>query len=277
MKSISAALVIAAGLLLMPMAGAETFHISHCSAGCPDGTPESNEILVRNLYAVSINQQSGLADWVAYRVLQATVGVASLLPREWRAESLVHSLAPPLATVSNEPGGRQPLLENSPEQVYRLTEFRINASDQGRLVPMTSFAGTSYWQDLNYLSVMSPLKADMRGGAWSRLDQAINQLAQTAGEVFVLAGPLFAYHSPATSAITAVGDIPAAYFKVVVDSGGRVSAFVFDQSLPRHAAFCDQISDLDSVEQISNLRLFPEASEWPRGSLNEALGCQKSE
>lgn len=277
MKFAGAAVAMTASLMLMSAAAAETIHISHCPAACPAGAPESNEILVRHLFAVSINRQTGIADWVAYKVLRDTVGVASLLPRDWQEDNLVQSAALPQDTLSNGASLGQPVPDNSPDQVYRLTEFSINASDQGRLVPMTSFAGTSYWQDLNYLSVMSPLKADMRSGAWSRLDQAINQLAQSAGEIYVLAGPLFAYQSQGTAVITSAGSIPPAYFKVVADSGGRVSAFVFDQNLPPHAAFCDQVSDLSEVERISGLSLFPQPSQWPRGSLNAALGCAQTE
>ncbi|MEQ8955791.1 MAG: hypothetical protein RL120_16790, partial [Gammaproteobacteria bacterium] len=58
---------------------------------CPAGAPASNEIVVRHLFAAAINSQTGIADWVAYRVLRDSLGVASLLPRYWAQDSLLVS------------------------------------------------------------------------------------------------------------------------------------------------------------------------------------------
>lgn len=62
------------GLIVLSGASAQTVHIAHCLAGCPEGAPAANEIVVRQLFAASLNYQTGLADWVAYRVLPGTVG-----------------------------------------------------------------------------------------------------------------------------------------------------------------------------------------------------------
>ena len=79
-------------------------HIAHCLQGCPAGTPDSNEIVVRHLYAVSINAGSQLADWVSYRVLPDSIGVASLLPREWQTDQLARNGAQ--AEQINDAGGQ---------------------------------------------------------------------------------------------------------------------------------------------------------------------------
>lgn len=270
-------LLAVAALAVAGSAPAQSIHIAHCLAGCPGGTAASNEILVRNLFAVSVNQQTGLADWVSYRVMQGTIGVASLLPREWHADDLLDETLRSAPLPESEPRLRQPSLENQQDQAYRITEFTVNASDRGRLVPMSSFAATSYWRDLNYLSVMSPLKSAMRNGPWSRLDQSINLLAQSLGEVYVVAGPVY---DAATSPQSALGEnsfLPRAYFKVVADAAGRLSVFVFDQDLPPHASYCAQRSSLAELEQAVGLTLFPLATAWPSSSLDSELGCPSGE
>jgi endonuclease G len=261
-------------LVLLPATGvqAQTLHIAHCLAGCPRGTEADNELVVRHLYAVSINARTHLADWVAYRVLKDTIGVASLLPREWRADDLSANSLQPDTLAGADTGIRQPNLENQQDQAYRLTEILISPGDRGRLVPMSSFAATAYWSDLNLLSVMSLQKSDMRQGPWARLDQAINALARSEGEVAVVSGPVYdALDYEAGRGEDGV--MPRAFYKVVALADGRLSAFVFLQDLPQHASYCRQLTSVEEVERSTGLELFPLQPDWPRGDLNLALGC----
>lgn len=158
-------------LMTAPALSAQTVHIAHCAAGCPTGAPAANETVVRHLFAASINYQTGLADWIAYRVVPGSVGIASLLPREWQVDDLLaQGITEEIAAT---PGFVQPDLSNLQDRDYRITEFIINPEDRGRLVPMSSFAGTPYWDGLNYLSNMAPIPVGLRLGPWSRLDQAV--------------------------------------------------------------------------------------------------------
>ena len=68
--------------------------IVHCLDGsCPvwHGDDAKDEIVVRQLFASQIDSlgDGQLPRWVAYRILGEGIGVASLLPREWVAESLL--------------------------------------------------------------------------------------------------------------------------------------------------------------------------------------------
>ncbi|MCB1670075.1 MAG: DNA/RNA non-specific endonuclease [Gammaproteobacteria bacterium] len=256
---------------VMPPLEAGQLTIAHCLQGCPTGTSSANEILVRHLYAVSINPGTRLADWVSYRILPGSIGVASLLPRDWQSDDLARN---GIRVEQLRGEGDQLVQQASGDQqdsVYRITEFSVAAGDQGRLVPMTSFAGTSYWSDLNLLSIMSLMKSDLRLESWSRLDQAVNSLVRSDGELFVVAGPI--YQSAGTGQPGTVGAVPDAYFKVVANASGQLAAFIFDQDLPAHASHCDQLTGLDAVESASGLDLFPTADAWPTGSLASRLGC----
>ena len=252
---------------------AQTVHISHCLAGCPAGSPTTNDMVVRNLFAASINPQNALADWVSYRVLKGTVGVASLLPREWSRDNLLDYSPSSADLDSAAPSFSQPDLTGQPDQSYRITEMVIDPADQGRLVPFSSFAGTPYWSDLNRVTNMAPIRNEVRIGPWSRLDQAINELAALQGELFVISGPVYQVTEPLTTASSSANNLPAAFFKVIANKNGQLSAFLFQQDIRQHERFCSQLSNLQTVEQLSGLDLLPQQQSWPLADLNGELGC----
>ena len=124
------------------MVHGQIVHVAHCMADCPSGAPPNNEVVVHQLYAASVNSDSGLADWVAYRILGESVGVASLLPRQWKQDQLLPDNA------GNEPGDSQgPRLTQEAvitqsDRSYRINEYIFDPDDRGRLAPMTSFEST---------------------------------------------------------------------------------------------------------------------------------------
>jgi len=253
-------------------ASAQTVHIAHCLAGCPVGAPAANEIVVRHLFAASINYQTGLADWVAYRVLPDSVGVASLLPRFWESDELLSQAAP--EDVVAAPQFVQPDLSNQQDSAYRITEIIVNPEDRGRLVPMSSFAGTPYWEDLNYLSNMSPIPGDLRIGPWSRLDQAINELAERTGDVYVVSGPL--YVGPDSASVgDQAGNGPVAFFKFVATATSH-AAFVFPYTVAQHSSYCDRLTSVEALQQRSGLEFQPEQTESSANTLHRLLGCGDS-
>lgn len=255
-------------LLTLPALSAQTVHIAHCLAGCPAGAPVANEIVVRHLFAASINYQTGLADWVAYRVLPGSVGIASLLPREWLVDELItQGIA---EEITATPDFLQPDLSNLQDRDYRITEFIINPEDRGRLVPMSSFAGTPYWDDLNYLSNMAPIPVGLRLGPWSRLDQAVNDLAREEPEVFVVSGPLF--NSAEATAGTGIADGPVAFFKFIATSSSH-AAFVFPATSPEHSSYCERLTGLDQLQRLSGLELLPNKQDPGSDDLYKMLGC----
>mgnify|MGYP003671393357 CR=1 FL=1 len=260
-------------LVWVAYASAQTVHISHCMAGCPvddsNMALDNSEIVVRQLFVASINGDNGLADWQAYRVLADSVGVASLLPRIWYEDSLVRGSTGLAETIDEEPQFVQSVSTDAEERSYQLNEITLLSADQGRLVPMSSFAGTPYWSELNYLSNMAPLPYELRVGSWSRLDQAINALADRIGEVYVVSGPI--HRSPGATG-RADTDTPAAYFKVI-STPDAVTAFIFESDVQQHISFCDQISTLETVEAETGLLLYPQHQGKFSATLHEQLKC----
>jgi len=232
---------------------------------------DDNEIVVRQLFVASIDRARGLADWQAYRVLADSVGVASLLPRTWFEDTLVTPSAGLPESPDEQPEFVQSVSSDAEERSYQLSEIKLLSEDQGRLVPMTSFAGTPYWEELNYLSNMAPLPVDLRVGSWSRLDQSINAFADRVGEVYVLSGPIFA---PQTAGDNEAMNSPEAYFKVV-SVGDAASAFIFRGNLKQHVDFCAQRTTLDAVQTATLLSLYPQRERGFTATLDEQLGCEQ--
>ena len=252
---------------------AQTLHVSHCLSGCPTGSAATNELIIRHLFVVSINQQTRLADWVSYRILDGSIGVASLLPRDWHDDDLMQSGFQSSDLSGDQSRISQPDLQGQQDSSYRVNEIIINSGDRGRLVPMSSFANTSYWPDLNLLSVMSLIKPDLRLGSWARLDQSVNQLVQQTADAYVLVGPIFGNTESVSLENAEDSNAPVAYFKIVANAEGEMSVFVFDQNASLHVNYCALLSDLATVESLTGFDLFPLAEGWPRGTLNRQLGC----
>lgn len=278
MKCISRFLIqwasLIVGLSLVGVCFAEQIHIAHCKDGCPASFSDStsavqSEIITRHLYAASISS-SGLADWVAYQVLPETVGVASLLPRYWRLDELSRVADALASEVGESTRIVQPDLSDSQDRDYRTNEVTLLEEDRGRLVPMTSFAGTPYWDELNYLSNMTLLPTALRTGAWSRLDQAVNELAQVGASYHVISGPIYSNEQRDSSSIL----VPELFFKVVAGSDG-LAAFGFPANVEPQASFCDFSLSLADLSSASGLIFFPNSNNLLPEDLIADLGCQR--
>ena len=63
-------LAIALGVLVLAglqAPSAQEVYSRRCLAGCPDGSPASNELVIREICVLSNNPETKFADWVAYR------------------------------------------------------------------------------------------------------------------------------------------------------------------------------------------------------------------
>ncbi|MCG8448337.1 MAG: DNA/RNA non-specific endonuclease [Pirellulales bacterium] len=235
---------------------AQEIHIVHCLQGCPTGTPATNDLVVREIFALSSNHETKFADWVAYRVTSETIGSSKSLKRDWEADDL---LAPSETLEPNDYNGA----------------FNQLGTDRGHQAPLASFAGTVFWRSTNILSNITPQKSDLNQGPWVALESAIRDVAYDRKQIYVVTGPIF---DPTENQMTLPSaneahQVPTGYFKVVASSDGQVTAFLFDQDDSRSTDYCDRIETLSHVENASGLDIFPRASGWPTGDLHAALAC----
>lgn len=154
--------------------------------------------------------------------------------------------------------------------------FRALKPDRGHQAPLASFAGTNFWRVTNILSNITPQKSALNQGPWVRLETAVRDAAYAMREVYVVTGPICDRDADSMQLPGAdeSHSVPTGYFKVVADSRGRLTAFLFDQDTPRGMNHCDGIVTLQSVEMASGLDLFPREPSWPDGGLEARLGCE---
>lgn len=92
----------------------------------------SNDFIIRGIYVLSSNDTTKLADWVAYRVTSTTIGSTTNKKRNWKADPWLYN------TETLEPGD------------YKGANAVLH-TDRGHQAPMASFAGTTTWEQTNYL------------------------------------------------------------------------------------------------------------------------------
>ncbi|QCS48093.1 hypothetical protein FEK30_00785 (plasmid) [Picosynechococcus sp. PCC 11901] len=61
----------------------------HLPNGLPTGTPATNDLVVRDIYCLSSNDDTKFADWVAFRLDRATITGSSDQDREWEADPAI--------------------------------------------------------------------------------------------------------------------------------------------------------------------------------------------
>ena len=256
-------------------ANAQEITAAQCNGVCPvfDSSMATtrSKVVIHHVYAAGINGDTGLADWLSYRLTKDAVGVASLLPRTWNPDRLLRF------------SGVDDVLEIGSSEL-RLAEIAVSNSPYGgvgeileqeertaRLAPMTAFANTPYWSDLNNLSNMVPMPKSLRIGPWLHLEQQLNRLVARKGELQVITGPVFLIDNLSASPTTTTIE-PAAYYKVVA-SQDDVEAFVFSKELKQFDSYCDQVTDLKQLQRMLSIKFFPDRSLSQSDQLLAELNC----
>jgi len=261
--------------LLCGSAVGQEVAITHCQGSCPKYgsalTANTSKVVIHHLYAAGLNGYNRRADWVAYRLSKEAIGIASLLPRDWHPDRLANF--PRIAELADvEPEVAALDIRSSINPYGGMSEPVVNQQNRMRLAPMTSYANTPYWSELNNTSNMLPMPAPLRLGAWLRLEQTLNALVAREEEIHVIAGPVYFNNVGPSSDSLEPGVNLAGYFKIVADASG-IAAFVFPQNMAQHESFCEQKTSLDDIEGLTGLQMFPGRRMPQSNSLLTDLGC----
>ncbi|MBN1531504.1 MAG: DNA/RNA non-specific endonuclease [Spirochaetes bacterium] len=212
-------------------------HCRHFIYGYPAGAPASNDLIIRDGYALSSNDGTKLADWVAYRVVPVKTGGGG--QRRWRAD---------------------PWLEEDetlePED-YRGANSRLNL-DRGHMAPYGSMRGTVNRRESNYLSNIMPQYSALNRGLWKQMEERERELAVSGGTVYVMAGPLFERPMPQLPGADEPHRIPSGFWKIVAvrnPGGVRVAGFIFDQRGNARSLLA-HLCTVDEIERRSGLDFF---------------------
>ena len=249
--------IIDGGAIILAVASAMSgapepeLHTFHCLASCPIGAPATNDTIVREIYTLSHNDITRMADWVAYRVTAQTIGTGG--SRVWRPDPWL-----------------------SPDE--RLTEGSYTGApralrvDRGHQAPLASFSGTPHLADTNVLSNITPQASALNQGPWVRLENLEREVARTT-TIYVLTGPLFERLMRPLPAEQGTHRVPSGYWKAVATADGRMTGFIFDQETPRRSNHCDARAPLAEIELRARLILYPRADARPTRALDAELGC----
>lgn len=234
----------------------EGIKVAHCLAGCPQAAANPTRLLVRSTHALAYSEERQAADWLAYKIQAASLGVASSLSRQFIADSE---------------------WEVSDEKAKLRAEYEAEAETRGfkraGLIPLQSVAGTPYWYEAKLLSATTLRSQSLERGAWSGLEWSLRNAVNRIGALYVVTGPLYS-----SEEIESTG-VPSGFFKLIAHEDGRLSAFKFDQDLAVHEHHCDSRTTLEKIEELSGLRLFPERQVNAReggsaATLDTQLGCR---
>ncbi|POY54815.1 Nuclease [Pectobacterium versatile] len=231
----------------------------NCGVGCPVGG--SSQTLVRDAYTLNNNSATKFANWVAYKMTSATQ--ASGRSRTWRQDPdlpAADTLAPAAYTGANA----------------------ALAVDRGHQAPLAGLAAASDWQSLNYLSNITPQKADLNQGAWVRLEDKERTLSNSK-TVYTVTGPLFEKNIATLPNAPAV-QIPSGYWKILFTGSspadGKFAAFIMNQDTPRAANFCNFQVTVSQIEQKTGLTIWSalpanvaNSIKSQKGALASDLGC----
>lgn len=263
-----AALLVVTGGCRNPLSAQVTdraeIHSKHVLYGTPTGTPKTNDLLVREIYALSSNDSTKFADWVGYRIDSTTVRGTSP-DRRWRSDPWLDE-------------------EETLEPSDYDGAFNELGTHRGHQAPLAAFRGTEHAEDTNYLSNITPQMGALNGGPWAQLENSVRSLAEEK-TIYVLTGPLYEREMPSLPQADERHRIPSGYWKVVAvrnDTAVEWAAFIMDQTLESGADYCEQQVSVNDVEARSGLDFFWELpgsieeqieSERPGRAVVSELGC----
>jgi endonuclease G, mitochondrial len=233
-------------------------HCKHFFLGYPLGGDHSNDLIIRDIYAMSCNDSTKFADWVAYRLTKDEVN-GPKRKRNWKKDPW---LAKDETLEPKDYKGANSLLE----------------TDRGHQAPLASFDGTPDWVEVNYLSNITPQKSDLNRGAWKHLEIAVRRLLDSNEVVYVMTGPIFEREMPQLPKADEEHAIPSGYWKIVVIPMGKKKfkavGFIFDQDTPANANYKDYVVSIDEIEIRSGLDFFWELKDKKEEKIESQINSQ---
>ncbi len=216
----------------------------HFIYGCPTGTPSTNNLIIRDIYALSSNDETKFADWVAYRLDKETVTGDVKTKRNWKPDPLLND------SETLEPAD------------YK-DAYRVLNTDRGHQAPLASFKGTDSWKETNYLSNITPQKATLNRGVWKKIENKVRKLVKTGKTVYVMTGTLYERVMPPLPKADEPHKVPSGYWKIIIVKGDSINSlnaasFIFDQDTPRGDKVINHLCTINEIEKRSKLNFLHE-------------------
>jgi endonuclease G, mitochondrial len=211
------------------------------------GQTQNNTIVDHQILILSQNKETKFADWISYKVTPENINADVQTNRYWRKDPKLDQ--------------EHVLIPSDYDGAYAKCNY-----DRGHQAPLASFKGAD-WKKTNYVSNITPQKADLNRGPWLKLENAVRKLVNAKNKpVYVITGTYYdkkgreeqnALCQLETQRIEY--QIPRGYWKLVaLEEEGKlkVASFIFNQAAQRKDSHCDYISDLTAVEGESGFKFF---------------------
>lgn len=230
-------------------------HCKHFLYGMPLGTPNTNDLIIRDCYAMSSNDNTKFADWVCYRLTKKEITGTASQSRNWKPDPWLD----PSETL--EPDDYQ----DAHDTIH---------TDRGHQAPLASFKGTDCWEDTNYLSNITPQKSDLNQGPWKKLEDVVRNYIKDSTDpdcvVWVITGPVYGDNSMKLPMADEFHRVPIAYWKIIATkvAGHLVlNACLMPQDADRGAAVSGFLVSVDLIEQSTGLDFFWELDDSDESEL----------
>lgn len=218
-------------------------HTKHFFGGMPQGVAPTNDLIIRDSYCLSSNDSTKLADWVAYLIDLPTMTGESI-ERQWAADPWLD----PTETLEPED-------YKGANQAFKY--------DRGHQAPLANFKGNRDIESTNYLSNITPQKAELNQGVWKNLEDKERELTAKFGKLYVMTGPI--YKNDGINPLPSADEphrVPSAYWKIIVipleKSDFKVFGFIMDQNISRKGKIESYLSTIKEIEKQSKLKFFSE-------------------
>ena len=233
-------------------------HSKHFIFGYPTGTPATNDLIIRDSYALSSNDTTKFADWVSYRLTPHEVVGTLDLERDWNADPWLED---------------DETLEPSPESEDDYNDASTLDYDRGHLAPLASFKGSRNASQVNYLSNIAPQKLDLNRGSWLRLEQVERNFVCSGKILWVMTGLLYEQDMEPLPEANESHTVPSGFWKILVmldDTEPWVAAFTFGQDTPRRSPVSDHLTSVDVIEGLSGLDFLRELPQTQENAIEGA-------
>lgn len=218
MSLVIAAAMLAVALLACHTArGAEHAAVYTVHSGpIPSGQPDTNVLVVTHLYTLSLDVETKLATWCAFRVTDASQYGRNSLNRNWRHEFTDGTLE---------------------DSDYTGSDYQ-----RGHLAPLASFRADADASQLNWTGNVAPQTRQLNAGPWLDMEDLSRELAKAHGRVMVTVGPLYEQPMPGLPAADEPHRVPSHYWAIIrVPEYDTVHAWIMPQS-------CDRGDPLEQFE-----------------------------
>ena len=202
----------------------------HDCIACP--APKSGEtIYSHTAYSFSYNETHEQANWVAYLLTKAHLGVGIERSDRFMEDPIVSS-----GTASN-------------------LDYAKSGYDRGHLAPAADMSWSEkVMQESFYFSNMSPQLPGFNRGIWKRLEEQVRDWALQYDSIYIVTGPVL------SDGLSFIGpnkvSAPKYYFKALISIKERKGIAFYMPNQKSEAALLNYAISIDSLESLIGLDLY---------------------